>query len=184
MNSFVEGLPFKLRRRNLGPITKYNNTPVIVISNKCIDEVYHKCKESSPHTFEAFKGRFIEVEVQSPMLIEPPKQPVLDIHTSEELALANEVVEGEVRSLKRQKVDLGLRNTVLNLTNDENSASSTEIVEHTSIRNQILLDILESSDDDGSGDESLSSYDSDDSEYTKMLKLSNLKMSQDRLNKK
>lgn len=192
MNSFVEGLPFKLRRRNLGPITKYNNTPVIVISNKCIDEVYHKCKESSPHTFEAFKGRFIEVEVQSPMLIEPPKQPVLDIYTSEELALANEVVEGEVRSLKRQKVDLGLRNTVLNLTNDEqssteileHSASTTEIVEHTNIRNQILLDILESSDDDGSGDESLSSYDDDDSEYTKMLKLSNLKMSQDRLNKK
>ena len=71
MNGISEGKPFPMRQRNLAPIMKRKNIPIIVLSNVSITELYQEQRNKSENKMkiEAFEKRFLAVEVNSPISI-------------------------------------------------------------------------------------------------------------------
>jgi hypothetical protein len=60
INQLAEGTWMKLKRRGRAPYHKQKNLPLIICSNKTIDEIYATC---TPRVLEAIKKRFEEIEI-------------------------------------------------------------------------------------------------------------------------
>lgn len=62
MRQFCDGSRVKLPRRGRSPFLKTRNTPIIVLSNETIEQVYHNIGYRS---LLALKNRFVEIELEA-----------------------------------------------------------------------------------------------------------------------
>ena len=105
LNAFLEGVPMKLCRRNLFPLTKKKNIPVIILSNFTPKEVY---KNKEDGCLEALLSRLLVVEV-----------PNMDDET---VHWVNKEAKIEIQFSEAPK------NTLIDLTNElEDSPTLTEL---------------------------------------------------------
>lgn len=77
MNSFCEGTPMQILRKGKQPHLKVKNVPVIVCSNKRIEELYPNVKNEHPWLHEAFVNRFTEAVVTTRMNVKFKEEPLI-----------------------------------------------------------------------------------------------------------
>lgn len=128
MNQFLEGYKMQLNVKGGFSILKTDNLPCIILSNRSIREIYHN---SSDVLIEALEARLTVVEIGQGGQInlkfnDPPKEmlpPKKDLNRRT-FHLSQSMLEESQPLLKKRKA-------VINLVEDDEELSSTELAEET-----------------------------------------------------